>query len=79
MEGDVVTTAREAIQSLELNRAVVRGLLLPNSAAGGGPDVFPRSYVMRLLLDPRKRRLAYGIFAAAWMVMGRRKQRAHRH
>lgn len=76
MEGDTVTTSHEAVQSLEANRAVVRGLLLPNSA-DGNPDVFPRSYVMRLLLDPRKRRLAYGIFAAAWMVVGRRRRRGH--
>jgi len=77
MEGDAVTTSREAVESLEANRAVVRGLLLPGSARGGDPDAFPRSYVMRLLLDPRKRRLAYGIFAAAWMVMGRRRRRGH--
>jgi hypothetical protein len=77
MEGDSVTIASDAIHSLEANRAVVRGLLMPNSTGGDNPAAFPRSYVMRVLLDPRKRRLAYGIVAAAWMVMGRRRRRGH--
>ena len=63
-----------ALEELEANRALVRGLLLPRSA-GGDADAFPRSEVMRFLLDARKRRLALGIMTAAWMFMGRRRPR----
>jgi hypothetical protein len=75
MEKHAVKGPQEAIESLDANRAMVRGLLLPRSAGAVEPDVFPRSQVMRFLLDTRKRRLAYGVFTAAWMLMGRRKRR----
>jgi len=74
MEGITMTPPREALESLEANRAVVRALLLPGST-GAQADVFPRSEAMRFLLDPRKRRLAYGLFTAAWMFMGLRRAR----
>jgi hypothetical protein len=73
MERHLVTDPKEIAESLEANRALVRGLLMP-SAQGGEADVFPRSTVMRFVLDARKRRLAYGIFTAAWMLMGRRRR-----
>jgi hypothetical protein len=75
MEEHALTRQKEAIAELEANRAVLRGVLLPHTAGDGHPDVFPRSKVMRFVLDSRKRRLAYGVVTMAWMWLGRRRGR----
>jgi hypothetical protein len=75
MEEHALIRQKEAIAELEANRAVLRGVLMPRLAAEGQPDVFPRSKVMRFVLDSRKRRLAYGVVTMAWMWLGRRRGR----
>ncbi|MEJ0099121.1 MAG: hypothetical protein WDO12_05000 [Pseudomonadota bacterium] len=51
----------------------MRALLLPNPDTGRiEADVFPRSAIMRVVLDPRRRRLATAGLAALSMLFARR-------
>jgi hypothetical protein len=60
---------------LQQSRAQLRALLLPNPQTGRiEADVFPRSAIMRVVLDPRRRRLATAGIAALSMLFGRRKK-----
>lgn len=60
--------------SLQENRARIRGLLmLPDPGTGQLPeDQFPRSMVMRFMMDPRGRRMAAGALATLATLAGRR-------
>lgn len=62
------------VENLRESRERLRKLL---ALRGGGTDAadddaFPRSAVMRFLLDARRRQLALAVMSAVWMVAGRR-------
>jgi hypothetical protein len=66
METHAVTT------NLEESRARLRELLLPDPETGRiEADVFPRSAVMRFLLNPRGRRMAFTTVSALAMLARR--------
>jgi hypothetical protein len=73
MEEHVVNRAHAAVRNLQQNREELRTLLMPR-----GPDMhippghFPRSNVMRFLLDPRRRKLGMVVMGALMLVMRRR-------
>jgi hypothetical protein len=63
-----------AAASLQANRQRIRALVVPRDPADAADDdVFPRSAVMRFLLDSRKRKLAMAALTVVLMVTGRRK------
>jgi hypothetical protein len=58
---------------LEESRDRLRELLLPDPETGRiEADVFPRSAVMRFMLNPRGRRMAFTAIGALAMLAGRR-------
>ncbi len=58
---------------LQHSRAQLRALLLPDPETGRiDADVFPRSAIMRVVMDPRRRRLATAGIAALSLLFGRR-------
>lgn len=73
MEEHVVNEAHAAVRSLEQSREELRRVLLPR---GPNPHLppghFPRSNVMRFLLDPRRRKLGMFAVGAAWLLLRRR-------
>ncbi len=73
MEEHVVDRAQAAIRTLQQNREELRVLLMPR-----GPDMhippghFPRSNVMRFLLNPRRRKLGMVMVGALMLLLRRR-------
>jgi hypothetical protein len=66
----------DLVTRLEQSRAQLRGLLIPDPVTGRiEADVFPRSAVMRFLLDPRRRGMATAGLAALGALAGRRRSR----
>lgn len=58
---------------LEQSRARLREMLLPDPETGRiEVDAFPRSAVMRFMLNPRGRRIAFAGVSALAMLAGRR-------
>ena len=59
--------------SLQESRARIRAMLVPDPATGRiEADQFPRSAVMRFVLNARARRIAMAAFSMLLMVAGRR-------
>jgi len=61
-------------RNLQQSRDEIRELLMPGSSTGHAlPGHFPRSAVMRFLMDSGKRSLAVAALGAAVTLLGRRK------
>lgn len=61
-------------RNLQQSREQIRELLMPGSSTGHAlPGHFPRSAVMRFLMDSGKRSMAVAVLGAAVTLLGRRK------
>jgi hypothetical protein len=58
--------------SMDHSREQLRRLILPQPGHDGAVEAFPRSAVMRFLLDSRKRRMATAALSVGLMLLGRR-------
>lgn len=73
MEEHVVNEAHAAVRSLQANREELRRALMPRGPnAHIPPGHFPRSDIMRFLLNPRRRKLGLLLVSATWMLFRRR-------
>jgi hypothetical protein len=57
---------------MDASREELRRLILPHPGHDGQVEAFPRSAVMRFLMDPRKRRMAAAALSVGLMLLGRR-------
>jgi hypothetical protein len=73
MEEHVVNEAHAAVRSLQESREELRRVLLPR---GPNPQMppghFPRSDIMRFLLNPRRRKLGVILVSAIFLLLRRR-------
>lgn len=60
---------------LQENRERMRAVLLPDGADPGDAGSFPRSAVMRLVLNSRARGVAMSVLSVLLMLRGRRRPR----
>lgn len=61
-------------RNLQQSREEIRELLMPGASTGHAiPGHFPRSAVMRFLMDSRKRGLAVAVLGTAFSVLRRKK------
>ena len=69
MEEHVVNDAHASVRSLQQSREELRRVLLPRGPNPNfPPGRFPRSTVMRFLLDPRRRKLGLALVSAVIML-----------